>query len=312
MGKKLTLFMLDDSATGRITIEIGNWSGKAVFGPRGSLKSLLNRDEFDKPGVYLLKSETESPEYNDSIYIGESGKLRRRLEEHIRQGKDFESVICFISTDDMLTTAHIKYLESRLLSLAKDASSSKVENKVFPNLPRLSEADESDMEYFLENIKLVLPTVGVRSLVPSVRTPDRSTAEDSSATVYQLRSKTLDARMIEADDGFVVLEGSEASMSVSESMSEGWKRLRNKLLESGNLVSGDGKYVVMPRALGFLRRAPHLRSFWADNRPVRLSGSMNTSRPTRKTNRPMRTVTRQGHTSPGVIREATHSDWPTV
>jgi len=242
MGKKLTLFMLDDTATGPILIEIGNWSGKAVFSPRGSLKSLLSRDEFDKPGVYLLKNETESPEYNDSIYIGEAEELRSRLRTQMAN-RDFESVICFISKDDMLTKAHIKYLESRLISLAKEASTSAVENKADPSLARLSEADVSDMEYFLENIALVLPTVGVQSLVPSVRTPDRSTAEDSSATVYQLRSKTLDARMIEADDGFVVLEGSEVSMSVSESIADGWLRQRNKLLESGNLVSGEGKYV---------------------------------------------------------------------
>lgn len=242
MGKKLTIFMLDDTATGPITIEIGNWSGKAVFSPRGSLKSLLSRDEFDKPGVYLLRNETESPEYNDSIYIGEGEELRSRLRTQMAN-RDFESVICFISKDDMLTKAHIKYLESRLISLAKDASSSKVENEINPNLPRLSEADVSDMEYFLENIALVLPTVGVQSLVPSVRTPDRRTAEDSSATVYQLRSKTLDARMIEADDGFVVLEGSEVSVSVSESIADGWVRQRNKLLESGNLISGEGKYV---------------------------------------------------------------------
>jgi hypothetical protein len=33
------------------------------------------------------------------------------------------------------------------------------------------------------------------------------------------------------------------SMSVSESIADGWVRQRNKLLESGNLVSGEGKYV---------------------------------------------------------------------
>ena len=107
MGRKLTIYMLDGNATGPKTVEIGNWSGKAIFSPRGSLKGMLERAEFDNPGVYFLKSESETSDFDESIYIGEAEELRVRLKQHIAD-RDFESVVCFLSKDEMLTKAHIK------------------------------------------------------------------------------------------------------------------------------------------------------------------------------------------------------------
>jgi hypothetical protein len=43
VGGKLTVFMLDGTATGPKTIEIDNWSGIAIFSPRALLKGLLRK-----------------------------------------------------------------------------------------------------------------------------------------------------------------------------------------------------------------------------------------------------------------------------
>ncbi|MFC5456864.1 GIY-YIG nuclease family protein [Prosthecobacter fluviatilis] len=142
MGKKLTIYMLDGIPTGAMTVEIGNWSGKAIFSPLSKLKKIVERAEFDGPGVYFLKSASESSDFDDSIYIGEAEVLRARLKSHIAN-RDFESVICFISKDELLTKAHIKFLESKLISLAKAANTSKLENTNKPSLPRISEASKT-------------------------------------------------------------------------------------------------------------------------------------------------------------------------
>lgn len=251
MGRKLTIYMLDGSATGPKTVEIGNWSGKAVFSPRATLKSLLDRPEFDAPGIYFLRSESESYEFDESIYIGEAEELRARLKTHIAE-RDFDSMVCFLSKDEMLTKAHIKYLESRIIAQAREANSSFVENSNNPKGSRLSEADVSDMEYFIEQIKLILPTVGVNSLV--VAAPHNiatdSQPQNTGGTLYKIKSKSLDATMIETDGGFVVKSGSQASLKTSKSIAEGWLKIRKKLLDA-EVLRQEGSTLVFAEDASF-------------------------------------------------------------
>jgi len=248
MGRKLTIYMLDGSATGPKTIEIGNWSGKAVFSPRAALKSLLARPEFDSPGIYFLRSESESYEFDESIYIGEAEELRARLKTHIAE-RDFDSMVCFLSKDEMLTKAHIKYLESRLIALAREANSSFVENSNNPKGSRLSEADVSDMEYFNEQIKLILPTVGMNSLVVAApHVAPGAQPEITGDAPYKIKSKTLEATMIETEGGFVVKAGSQASLKTSKSIAEGWLKIRKKLIDAGVLREEGGRLVFVEDA----------------------------------------------------------------
>jgi hypothetical protein len=243
MGRKLTIYMLDGSATGPKTIEIGNWSGKAVFSPRATLKSMLVRAEFDSPGIYFLRSESESYEFDESIYIGEAEELRARLKTHIAE-RDFDSMVCFLSKDEMLTKAHIKYLESRLIVQAREANTSFVENSNNPKGSRLSEADVSDMEYFIEQIKLILPTVGMNSLVVAApHLAATSLPQSGDDALYKIKSKKLEASMVETDGGFVVKAGSQASLKTSKSIAEGWLKIRKKLLDAGVLREEAGGLV---------------------------------------------------------------------
>ncbi len=245
MGRKITIYLIDGTATGPKTVDIGNWSGAAIYSPRANLKTVLARPEFANPGVYFLKSEAQSAEFSESIYIGEAEELRARLQQHIA-GRDFESVTCFLSKDDMLTKAHIKYLESRLIAIARSAKTAKVENSSSPRVPHLSEADVSDMEYFVEQIELVLPTVGLYALIPSIQTglPTIKAVKPSSKfREFRIVSSSVNARMVESDEGFVVLKGSEASMPLSRSIADGWIKLRNKLQAAGKLEEDNGKFV---------------------------------------------------------------------
>jgi hypothetical protein len=233
--------MLDGSATGPKTVEIGNWSGRAIFCPRASLKSLLHRNEFSAQGIYILKSESDDDKYDSSIYIGEAEKLSVRLKKHIAD-RDFESVVCFSSRDESFTKAHIKYLEAKLIQLAKEANTSQVENGNSPKGSKLSEADASDMDYFIEQIKLILPVVGVRSLI--VATPHSAIPHrpEIGEREYFIKSKELKARMVEVDGGFVVRAGSEAALNTSKSIALGWLNIRKKLVDAGVLKQVGDRY----------------------------------------------------------------------
>lgn len=127
MGKKLTVYLIHENDNGPRTVEIGNWSGKAVYSPRANLLDIIDRPEFQKPGVYILKSDPTDDSFPERIYIGETERVGGRLKQHLKDSdKDFKEVVMFVSKDEMLTKSHIKYLESRLVSMAKAAKNSEL------------------------------------------------------------------------------------------------------------------------------------------------------------------------------------------
>lgn len=253
MGKKLTVYMIDGTEYGPRLGEIGNWVGKSVYSSRSSINKIMSRDEFDNPGVYCLKGNPTDDAFEEKIYIGEAENIRTRLKQHLSDSnKDFNELIFFISKDELLTKTQIRYLESRLIQLAREAKTAEVENSVLPSLPTLHEADISDMEYFLEQVKLILPVMGFRFLIPSSITSHDVTAPQGDLPppiVYQIRSPSFLAYMYESDQGYIVRKGSEARIELSNSITKTYKNLRKKLLETNILVQEGDRLVFKEDAI---------------------------------------------------------------
>ncbi len=253
MGKKLTVYMIDGTEYGPRLCEIGNWVGKAIYSPRSSVAKIIGRHEFNNPGIYFLKGDPTDEAYEEKIYIGEAENIRARLKQHLSDpDKDFKELIFFISKDELLTKTQIKYLESSLIQIAIDAKTAQIENGTSPNLPTLHEADISDMEYFLEQIRLMLPVMGFRFLISStIKHSENEIDSDvlSTSLVYKIKTKSFNASMIESDKGYVVLKGSEAKKELSFSTTETYRNLRRKLLETKILVEQAEKYVFTEDAI---------------------------------------------------------------
>lgn len=146
--------------------EISNWTGKAVAAPRTDLDALLERDELDSAGIYLLLG-TDPESGKDSAYIGEAEAIRDRLRQH--KGREFwVSVVTFISKDENLTKAHVRYLETKLIQEATQVGRFSLENSQTSRAP-LPESDREDMEVFLERIRQLLPVLGSDILTPIAR-----------------------------------------------------------------------------------------------------------------------------------------------
>jgi predicted GIY-YIG superfamily endonuclease len=244
MGKKLTVYMIDGTAYGPRLSEIGNWVGKAIYSPRASVNKIMNRQEFDNPGIYCLKGDPTDEAFDEKIYIGEAENIRTRLKQHLSDpNKDFKELIFFVSKDELLTKTQIRYLESRLVQLAIDAKTAQIDNGNSPSLPTLHEADISDMEYFLEQIKLILPVMGFNFLISStVSTKDLQPSENKPSIheTYYIKTKTFRASMSETDQGYIVIKGSEAKKSLSNSCTETYRNMRRKLIETKIMTeSGD-------------------------------------------------------------------------
>ncbi|MGH9428545.1 MAG: GIY-YIG nuclease family protein [Terriglobia bacterium] len=122
----IKLFLVHGDAKRLRTAELSNWTGKAVAGPRSELDGVLARDEAAKSGVYFL-SGTDSESGKPAVYVGEAESIRDRLRGHL--DKDFwNHVLFFISKDENLTKAHVRYLEGRLIERAKSAGRAQVGN----------------------------------------------------------------------------------------------------------------------------------------------------------------------------------------
>ena len=245
--------MIDGTAYGPRLSEIGNWVGKAIYSPRASINKLMDRREFDNPGVYCLKGDPTDDAFDEKIYIGEAENIRIRLKQHLSDpNKDFKELIFFVSKDELLTKTQIKYLESRLVQIAIEAKTAQIDNGNSPSLPTLHEADISDMEYFLEQIKLILPVMGFKFLIASTVKEDKNSEIENKGFVheiYHIKTNSFKASMKETDQGFIVIKGSEAKKDLSISCTETYRNLRRKLLETEIMVQRNDKLIFAEDAI---------------------------------------------------------------
>lgn len=233
----IKLFLPRGDAKSLRTAEISNWTGKAIAAPRTELDNLLAREELDKAGIYILTGSdplTNTPR----AYIGEAEVIRERLKQH--KTKEFWiSAIVFVSKDENLTKAHVRYLESRLLAEAAEIDRFTLEQNQAGG-SRLPESDREDMEVFLSRIRQLLPVLGSDLLIPVAQ----PAAKPQSGGLLLCRRKGAEARGHRTPDGFVVLRGSTAVLQERKS-AESWPATiatRKQLIADGTLIQKDGFY----------------------------------------------------------------------
>src|SRR5580658_5843991 len=199
----IKLFLPRGDAKSLRTAEISNWTGKAIAAPRTELDELLAREELDKAGVYILigsDPQTNAPR----AYIGEAEIIRDRLKQH--KTKEFwVSAIVFVSKDENLTKAHVRFLESRLLAEAGQVNRFTLEQNQASG-SKLPESDREDMEVFLARVRQLLPVLGSDLLTPI----GQPSAKAQPGGVLFCLIKGAEAQGQRTANGFVVFQGSTA------------------------------------------------------------------------------------------------------
>lgn len=209
-GKQIKLFLVDGTPGGVTTAEITNWTGHVLAGSRSDLADLLKRDETSRTGVYFLLRDDDDALGNTSCYIGETDVIANRLRTHDAK-KEWDRVVIVTSKDANLTKAHARYLEARLVELAKAAARVSVENGTAPGVPALPEADRSDMDYFISQLQIVLPVLGVNAVrVPVPKSASGAPEADDVSPIFRLRhtKSGVDAQAQQIDGEFTMLAGS--------------------------------------------------------------------------------------------------------
>lgn len=210
-GKQIKLFLVDGTPGGLTTAEITNWTGHVLAASRSDLADLLRRDEAQRTGVYFLLGDDEQAAGGTRCYIGEADVVSERLKYHQRDKEFWDRVVLVTSKDTNLTKSHGRYLESKLITLASLANRVALDNKDRPPVPRLPEADASDMDFFLTQLQIVLPVLGVnaiRTRPQKVSVPEPS--DTSESPVFRIRHPRfgVDAKAQQIDGEFTMLTGS--------------------------------------------------------------------------------------------------------
>ncbi len=228
-GVSVRLFLVDGTAEGFRLVEKSNWTGIAAMCSRAQYPEIRDREEFGRPGVYVLVGPSQSGTGRQAIYIGQADAARERLDAHLR-GKDFWThLVLFASKDTNLNKAHVSYLEARLVELAQRAKRADMENGNVPRVRSLSEADRADAESFLEDMLLIYPILGVSAFeVIDDNVP-------TSAPRLLLRGKETLATGHDTPEGFVVAAGSIGRLEAVQSMHAYMADLRRELVAAAVL-----------------------------------------------------------------------------
>jgi hypothetical protein len=207
-----------------------------------------------------------------AIYIGEGDPVRPRLEQHYGKKDFWTTLILFVSKDENMNKAHVQYLESKLVALAKEGKRCALDNVSVPQLPSLSEADTAEVEAFLDEMLLIYPLLSIDAF-------EKPQAAPASVTILYLRTKGLIAKGYDAAQGFVVLAGSQVPQDAAPSIQPYQLEIRKSLISRTVLTVTD-KCLVLAQDYVFdspstaasvmLGRSANGRVEWKDAQGVTL------------------------------------------
>ncbi len=251
LGRTLELYFIDGRPDGMLTAEVFNWTGHVLRIPRTLLKEGLARDHARFTGVYVLIGEVDGA---PMAYVGEAEDMRDRIRQHSASKEWWDSVVLITTSADSLHKAHVKYLESRLVEIARSVNVGALENGNTPPRSSLNEASIANMESFLESLLMVLPAIRVDHF-DQKRRPASVAAPQSAPTaqftmILPRHGITATARLEEGE--MVVEAGSHARASWIGKNQErdGYFKDHANLLASGVIVR-DGEFGIFTEDYAF-------------------------------------------------------------
>ena len=210
----------------------GVWAGKALMCRRAAFPDFEKSGALSAPGVYMLYGSDDQDD--PFIYIGQSDSLTKRLRWHFQSTERFPwtDLICFLAGDGTLHMAHVKYLESRLVHLAKAAKRCALVNEQGSNAPTLSPGQTSIADQFLDYVLECFLVVGIPFFVPI----EKKQPDDAG---FYFTAGEAQAEGFRSAFGFVVRANSAAKMSVNKAFEAqaGLSRRRQWLIDQKILVS---------------------------------------------------------------------------
>lgn len=259
-GRTIQLFLVDDNPAGLIIASIHGWTGSVTVSTQSTFGRLLERPEVNRTGVYILYGQDPEDASRMRAYIGEADSVKERISDSAGKRGFWEIAVVITTSDEALTKGHVRYLEARLIDIAKNANRVVVDNTQMPDADRrrLPEADKANMEAFLANLKVMLPVVGLDLLKPRPIGVSKATETSIESTnpEEQVRFETrhrsgVKAYAVDEDGEFVVQIGSGALKDTGFAKNS-YKFLKEQLVKDGVLrPTEDGTRYIFTQNYAF-------------------------------------------------------------
>lgn len=258
-GRSVRLFLIDGLATGLLTAEIMNWTGHVLAGPRTKLEDAIKRDELKRTGVYFLYGADTATDAL-RVYIDEGDDISKRIFQHNKEKDFWETFIAVTSKDLNLTKAHVRYLESQLIKIVKETKKAALDNTNHPDFDKIPEADKSDMDTFIAEIRLILPVIGADFLrhpaSKKIRDPEELSSygrpHEGEIRFKLVNGKAgIEATAAEIDGEFIILEGSRGSVKEKSSFHEKLKAVRDDAFATGRIAAMGSSNFVLNEDIAF-------------------------------------------------------------
>jgi hypothetical protein len=154
-AKTINLLLEDGTLSGLLLVEDTSWNGRLLAAPKESISKLLQRQDVQQWGVYLLISE-------EKVYVGQTQDLKKRIHRHVKAKEWWEKAVLLTTKDDSLNRSDFDYLEAKLIEKAKKSGTLDVDNKDKGQTPKVDEFRTVALEHYLTEALLLLELIGVK------------------------------------------------------------------------------------------------------------------------------------------------------
>ena len=200
--------------------------------PRSQLADFLKMPEAQQVGVYFLMGELSEAGL-PRTYIGQSGNVGKRLEQH-HQNKDFwNRAFVVISLTNSLTQTHALFLELLAIAEATKAGRYGLENGNTGSQPYTPAPLQADCHEIHETAAILLATLGQPIFEPLTSVP---TAK-GIVELFYCKGSGADGVGEYTTEGFVVHKGSKGRAEIVPSIQgTSHERMRSQLITEGVLT----------------------------------------------------------------------------
>ena len=142
----------------RLVERPADWTGSAVVFPKEDFDAAKATEKLDGVGIYILWSKDV---LGSPIYVGQSEQLSYRISEHIKHKHFWNMATVFVSDNNTLNAAHIRWLEHKLVLRLNELGTRTIKNANVPSETKLSIQDTAFCMSFLKRMLEVMPVTGL-------------------------------------------------------------------------------------------------------------------------------------------------------
>lgn len=232
----IQIFLPTGDPRGMRVAEITTRIVRVIEVPRSQLADFLKMPEAQQVGVYFLMGELSEAGL-PRTYIGQSGSVGKRLEQH-HQNKDFwNRAFVVISLTDSLTQTHALFLEWLAIGEATKAGRFNLENGNTGSQPYTPAPLQADCHEIHETSATLLATLGQPIFEPLSNAPSAK----GEVELFYCKGSGADGVGEYTAEGFVVHKGSKRRAEIVASIQgTSHERMRSQLVTEGVLAAQPG------------------------------------------------------------------------